>query len=197
VSKLEIKYPPGATPLDPDELAGLIPTYITTQGELNTLERENILEAAVWALGKKHPDILNVSFCFDLHKKMFKNVWKWAGTPRTSNKNIGVSRELISQQLKLLFDDTDYWIKHGTYTLDEIGARFHHRLVFTHAFANGNGRHARMMADIVLEQNGGPPFTWGNSDLYDSESAARKEYISSLKLADKGNFDPLLKFVRS
>ena len=197
MSKLEIKYVPGATPLDPNELAGLIPDYITTQGELNTLERDNILEAASWALGKKHSAHLNVTFCSGLHQRMFKNVWKWAGRQRTTDKNIGVSKELIQQQLKLLFDDTDYWIKNVTYSPDEIATRFHHRLVAIHAFANGNGRHARMMADIVLEQNGHQPFTWGNTDLYDSESSARKEYIESLKLADRGNIDRLLKFVRS
>ena len=197
MSKLEIKYAPGATELDPNELGGLIPSYITTQGELNTLERENILEAASWALGKKHSDHLNVSFCFDLHQRMFKNVWKWAGKQRTSNKNIGVSKELIPEQLKVLFDDAAYWIKNATYSPDEIGARFHHRLVAIHAFANGNGRHARMMADIVLEQNGHQPFSWGNTDLYDSENSARKEYIASLKLADQGNIEKLLKFVRS
>jgi Fic-DOC domain mobile mystery protein B len=197
VSKLEIKYATGATELDPNELGGLIPSYITTQGELNTLERENILEAVSWALGKKHSDHLNVSFCFDLHQRMFKNVWKWAGKQRTTNKNIGVSKELIPEQLKLLFDDADYWIKNATYSPVEIGARFHHRLVAIHAFANGNGRHARMMADILLEQNGHQPFSWGNTDLYDNESSARKEYIASLKLADQGNIERLLKFVRS
>lgn len=200
MSKIEIKYPPGATPLDPDELEGLIPDYITTQGELNTLEMENIVEATNWALGKKHTDFLNASFCFDLHKRMLDRVWKWAGQQRRSNKNIGVSKEQINTQLKQLFDDTDYWIKNNSFSWDEIAARFHHRLVWIHAFVNGNGRHARLMTNILLRSNGHEPFTWGNAthqELIDTESAVRKEYIATLREADKDNYGRLLKFVRS
>lgn len=197
---MEIKYPPGATPLNPDELDGLIPEYITTQGELNILEMENIIDATNWAQSKKHTDFLNASFCYELHKKMFERVWKWAGQQRRSNKNIGVSKEQITSQLKQLFDDTDYWIKHNWFDWDEIAARFHHRLVWVHAFVNGNGRHARLMTNILLHSNGQTPFTWGNAthkELIDTESIARKKYISALREADKNNFDLLIKFSRS
>ncbi len=197
MSKLVFEYPPGATPLDPNELAGLIPSYITTQGELNILERENILEAANWAFGKNGHDCLNISFCFDLHKRMFSKVWKWAGSTRTTDKNIGVPKEQIPTKLKLLFDDAHFWMKENTYSFDEISARFHHRLVAIHVFPNGNGRHSRLMTEIIQSENDHTPFTWGKSDLYSSESEARKEYIASLKLADQGNFTKLLAFVRS
>ncbi len=196
MSKLQIQYPPGATPLDPNELAGLIPNYITTQGELNQLEKENILDASRWALGKTNHDCLNVTFCLDLHKRMFSKVWKWAGTTRLTDKNIGVSKEQIFPKLKILLDDTDFWIKQKTYSFDEIGARFHHRLVAIHAFTNGNGRHARLMTEILQTVNGETPFTWGNSDLYGSESEARRAYLAALKEADKGNYNQLIKFVR-
>lgn len=196
MTKLNIKYPLGATPLDPDELAGLIPTYISTHAELNQLEKENILEATTWALGKTNHDCLNTSFCLDLHKRMFSTVWKWAGQIRLSDKNIGIPKEQIHTKLKLLFDDTDFWIREKTFTFDEIAARFHHRLVSIHAFANGNGRHARLMTEIVQTVNGEMPFTWGSSDLYSSESEARQDYLAVLKEADKGGYDPLIQFAK-
>lgn len=197
MSRLTIVYPPGATPLDPDEMGGLIPNYITTQGELNQLERTNILEATQWALGKTTHDCLNISFCMDLHKRMFSKVWKWAGTVRLTDKTPGVPKEQINMKLKGLIDNTAYWIQHQVYDFDEIAARFHHGLVFVHVFANGNGRHARLMTEVVQTVNGETLFTWGSSDLYSSESQARKDYISALKAADQNNFAPLLKFVRS
>ena len=196
MSRIEIEYPPGATPLDPDELAGLIPNYITNQGELNELERENILEATQWALDGKEHDCLNISFCFDLHKRMFGNVWKWAGKARLTDKNIGVPKEQIAVRLKPLFDDTAFWIQAKTYNFDEIGARFHHRLVSIHAFPNGNGRHARLMTEVIQTVNGENPFTWGSSDLYGSESLARKDYMAALKLADRGDLSALITFLR-
>jgi Fic-DOC domain mobile mystery protein B len=197
MSKVEFNYPPGATPLDPNELGGLIPDYITHQSELNELERENILEATQWALGSQNHDCLNLSFCFDLHKRMFGKVWQWAGKARLSDKNIGVPKEQITVRLKSLFEDTAYWIQHKTYAFDEIGARFHHRLVSIHAFANGNGRHARLLTEVIQGVNGEIPFTWGRSDLYDSLSHARRDYITALKLSDQGDFSALIKFVRS
>jgi Fic-DOC domain mobile mystery protein B len=128
---------------------------------------------------------------------MFAKVWKWAGTPRLTDKNIGVPKEQIPMKLKPLFDDTTYWIQEKSYTFDEIGARFHHRLVSIHAFPNGNGRHARLMTEVIQTVHGETPFTWGSSDLYGSESNARKDYIAALKLADRGDFSPLMQFVRS
>ncbi len=196
MSKFEIVYPPGATPLDPNELAGLIPNYITTQGELNELERENILAAATWALGKTNHECMNVSFCVDLHKRMFSKVWKWAGKARLTDKNIGVPQEHIFTKLKILFDDTKFWIHEKTYGFDEIAARFHHRLVTIHVFPNGNGRHARLLTEVIQIVNGEIPFTWGSSDLYSSESETRKNYLAALRSADRGDFTALIKFVR-
>ena len=139
-----------ATPLDPNELEGLIPDYITTPSELNQLESDNILDAASWAFHKQPADFLNVTFTRDLHRRMFNRVWKWAGKPRTSNKNIGVFKEKIVSALAILFGDTQDWLDHKTYPADEIAARFHHRLAGIHVFVNGNGRHARLMTEILL-----------------------------------------------
>lgn len=200
MSKFQTKNPSGATPLDPNELNGLKPGYITTQEELNALERKNIIEATQWAMGKKHSDYLNVSFCLALHKRMLKDVWTWAGQIRSSEKNIGVPKEQILSQLKNLFDDINYWLEHETYAVEEIAIRFHHRLVSIHPFPNGNGRHARLMTDILLEQNSENSFTWGqgtNSELIDAEGTTRDKYISSLRQADQNNYSPLLKFARS
>ncbi len=198
MADLKFIYPPGATPLDPDESAGLIPDYVSTQGELNVLEQENIVEAHAWARKKVHGDILNVSFALELHKQMFGRVWKWAGRPRVSNKNIGVSHEQINAKLSALLKDTDHWIKNQTYNWDEIGARFHHRLVSIHVFSNGNGRHARLMTDILLEKYRQSPFTWGaTQSSLEVQSTVRKNYISALKSADQGDLKELIRFVRS
>lgn len=128
---------------------------------------------------------------------MFSTVWKWAGKTRDTDKNIGVPKEQILTKLKVLFEDTAYWIENKTYPFDEIGTRFHHRLVSTHAFPNGNGRHARLMTEVAQTANNEEPFTWGSSNLYGSESEARKEYLRALQLADKGNYSQLIQFVRS
>ena len=197
---LKIQYPKGATPLDRDELAGLIPTYITTQGELNSLERDNILDALNWAAKKKAKDRTSISFAYDLHKQMFGRVWKWAGTLRKTDKNIGVAWAQVSSQLPLLFQDLEYWIINQTYSWDEIGARFHHRLVAIHAFPNGNGRHARLLTDLILEVHGQIPFTWGmdsESASLEADGALRDEYIEALREADSKNMTRLIRFVRS
>ncbi len=200
MSPFPFDYPPGATPLDPNEVDGLIPDYITTQGELNALERENILEAVNWAHGRRHSDVLNATFALDLHMRMLSRVWRWAGTPRTSNKNIGVPKEHIATELAKLFGDAKYWIENRTYGWDEIGTRFHHRLVSIHVFVNGNGRHARILTDILLSSNGREIFSWGmktSEGVLEVERALRQEYISDLKKADQGDYDALLIFVRS
>jgi Fic-DOC domain mobile mystery protein B len=182
VSKFEIAYPPGATPLDPNELAGLVPNYITTQGDLNQLERENILVAATWALGKSNHDCMNISFCLDLHKRMFSRVWKWAGKTRLTEKNIGVPKEQIFTKLKLLFDDTEFWIqdrRHMILTKSQQDFIIDSSLFMR--FPNGNGRHARLMTEVIQIVNGETQFTWGSSDLYSSESDARKDYLAALR----------------
>ena len=194
---INFEYPQGATPIDPGEIEGLLLTHITTRSELDRWEQDNINEALAWVETHKPKDILNEPFMKMLHNKMFCNVWKWAGKFRRTEKNIGVSWYNISVELKKLCDDVEYWIKNKTFPDDEIAARFHHRLVSIHLFPNGNGRHARLAADILLEHVlNKPPFTWGNTNLVKS-GRDRKRYIESLVTADRGDYKNLLEFARS
>jgi Fic-DOC domain mobile mystery protein B len=194
---IEFNYPIGATPLDPNEIDGLLLTHITTRSELDRWEQDNINEALAWLEQRKSKDIFNESFMKQLHKRMFGNVWKWAGKLRQTEKNIGVPWYQISLETKTLCDDVKYWIENKTFSDDEIAARFHHRLVSIHLFPNGNGRHARLMADILLENVlGKPPFTWGSRNLIDA-GMDRQRYIESLVAADRGDYRQLMDFVRS
>ncbi|PCI50028.1 MAG: cell filamentation protein Fic [Moraxellaceae bacterium] len=147
--------PEGATLLDSDEKEGLRFAHITTRGELDQLEQANIVEGLRWLKKQNNTDTLSVKFVCDLHKRLFGQVWKWAGTFRQlhnglAEKNIGVDPIQIAIQLRQLLDDTRYWIAHKTYRSIELAARFHHKLVSIHAFPNGNGRHSRIMADAIL-----------------------------------------------
>lgn len=187
--------PNGATPITSEEKEGLIPTYITLRSELNEAEQLGITAAEEWAFSRKR-DILNESIIRTLHKKMFENVWRWAGKYRTTHRNIGVEPWKITSDLQNLIHDVSYWIKNKTYPLDEIAARFHHRLVSIHPFPNGNGRHARIAADILLVNLNGKRFTWGRTSLVNS-TETRRSYIDALRAADAKDISNLLKFVRS
>jgi len=194
---IEFEYPDGATPLDPDEAEGLMLTHITTREELNRWEFDNILEAKVWTDRTKPVDILNEEFIKTLHKRMFGNVWKWAGNFRHSDKSIGGSWQHIPMSLKNLCDDTLLWIELQDDPPDLIAVRFHHLLVSIHPFSNGNGRHARAMTDLLLKNKlKQPEFSWGKLNLSDKE-AVRKQYIDSLHSADNGDYKPLLAFART
>ena len=194
---IDSKYPKGATPIDPDEAVGLRLNHITTQGELNRWEQENIVEALAWIEKTKPTDILNEQFIKQLHKRMFGNVWKWAGQFRRSGKNIGVLWHQIPENIKNMCDDVPEWIQSQYESPEEMAVRFHHRLVWIHPFPNGNGRHSRLMANIFLENVlHGSPFTWGNQDL-SNPNESRSRYINALQEADNGNLVPLLEFANS
>lgn len=192
---MKFDYPEGATPLEPEEIADLIPTHITTHEQLNAWEQKNIISAEKWARKKK--DIISVHFIQQLHKQMFNETWKWAGTFRHSGKNIGVDWYTIPVELKKLCDDVKYQWENKSFSDDEIAVRMHHRLVWIHAFPNGNGRHARLMADLLIMQLGHTRFSWGiNQDLYKA-TPIRKQYIDALRLADQGDYSKLINFARS
>jgi len=195
---MDFDYPEGATPLSPDEANGLLLTHITSRDELNLWEQKNITEAIEWLDRTKPKDVLNEAFARKLHDKMFDKVWSWAGTFRQREVTIGRPWELIPEELKQLFDDVKWWIKHNTHSSDEIGVRFHHRLTSIHPFPNGNGRHARLMADLLVENVlGRPCFTWGRVDLT-KKSNSRSRYIQALHTADNEfEYGPLLDFARS
>lgn len=191
---MQFEYAYGATPTDLDEAALLIPKHIRRMSELNAFEHANILMAEQWALRSQFS--LSVAYLKKLHKNMFNQTWKWAGQFRTTGKNIGVDAYRIETELQHLCNDISFQIEHHSFLFDELCARFHHRLVLIHAFPNGNGRHARLMTDLLLMKSGHKRFTWG-SLTKDSEANIRRTYISSLRLADEHELKPLLDFVRS
>jgi len=196
---LILKYEEGQTPLDVDEREGLKIKAITTQGELNEFEQLNIEKAVEWTIHAKLKleRILSEKFIKDLHRKMYGAVWKWAGTFRKSNKNIGVEWSQIGTQLKNLIDDTKFWIENKKYTSEEIAIRFKHKIVLIHCFSNGNGRHSRLMADIIMESIfGGNVFSWHHSNMVKADEI-RKMYIKALKAADNGNIKPLIEFAQN
>ena len=191
---MKFEYPFGATPLDGDEAALLIPKHITIMSDLNAFEHANILMAEQWAVGSRFN--LTVPYMKRLHAKMFDQTWKWAGQFRKTGKNIGVDAYRIETELKQLNEDVQYQIENQAFSFDEIATRFHHRLVLIHAFPNGNGRHARLMTDLLLQKNGKERFTWG-SLMRDSDTMIRRNYIAALRLADTHEMFALLNFVRS
>lgn len=193
---MKLEYPPGATPLDPDEAAGLIPDHVTNQVQLNRWELQNVLNGEQWAFANKHADLLTLDFLLTLHKRMFGDTWRWAGTIRRSEKNIGVAPEHIEAELRNLFGDVEAQLRDKSWPLDEIAARFHHRLVSIHPFPNGNGRLARTMTDLLLAQQGSPRFGWGSGDLTSTDSDVRRRYISALQFADKRDYRQLFEFLQ-
>ena len=188
--------PEGTTPLDPDEAEGLIPTHLETQGALNAWEQANILRAEEWAFSRRRTDVLSEAFVLQLHRRMFSDTWTWAGTIRRTEKSIGVLVTQIRPDLRNLLDNAKYWMEHDTYKADELAVRFHHRLTQIHPFPNGNGRHARLMADVLLLTMGRPRFSWGSADLY-RRGEARERYLTALREADRSHTSPLLALARA
>jgi Fic-DOC domain mobile mystery protein B len=195
---LKLEYIEGQTPIDDDEKEGLLVKTITTKGELDEFEQLNIQQAVEWSMKTKfdRKKFLTEDFLLLIHKKMFGGVWDWAGTKRKTNKNIGVDKTLISMELKKLIDDCNYWIENNTFNQEEIAIRFSHRLVKIHLFPNGNGRHSRLVADIMISKIFSESvFSWGHSDL-SGVNSGRKEYIEAIRKADSDNFKPLIDFAR-
>jgi len=195
---LKLEYVDGQTPLDENESEGLKIKSISTHRELDELEHHNIEKALEWIFLQKlnRQKILTDTFIKSIHKRMFGQIWKWAGTFRKSEKNIGVDWIHIPVELKTLLDDTNYWIENQTYSSEEIAIRFKHRLVRIHCFANGNGRHSRILADILMESVFKlDAFSWNQSNMVKPDSV-RKVYINALKEADKGNIKSLLQFAK-
>jgi len=195
MSDLLLEEDDASTPLTAEEREGLIPSYVTLRRELNEAEQANILEAEQWAFSRKR-NVLDERFLTDLHKRMFGRVWRWAGKFRHTERNVGVDPYRIATDLRKLLDDSRYWIEHNTYPLDEISARFHHRLVYIHPFPNGNGRHARLATDLLLVALGQSRFSWGRTSLV-NPGETRHAYVVALRAADGRDIRPLLEFVRS
>lgn len=194
---MKINYPPGATPLNREEKEGLKRKHVSTREELDELEQANILKARAYFLGKHPKNILTEKFLRDLHRKMFADVWRWAGSYRTSDKNIGAYWQKIPEEVHKLLGDVQYWIDNKTDPHDSIAIRFHHRLVWIHPFPNGNGRHARLVTDLLLESIGAVPFSWGAGGRIQEAGEARQKYLEALRQADEKKYGLLLNFARS
>ena len=196
---LNIEYIDGQTPLNEEELDGLLIPSITTHEELDEFEQLNIEKAIQWTFGKKWKaeQLFSEKFVKDLHKRMYGEVWKWAGAFRESEKNLGIKSYLIPTELKVLLDDAIFWVQNDTYSPDELAIRFKHRLVSIHCFSNGNGRHSRLMADLIMEKLFNTTFfSWGSSNLVKATDT-RKAYIKAVKMADKQDLQPLIVFAKS
>ncbi len=195
---LDLDYAEGQTPLDEDEKEGLLIPSITTRVELDEFEQLDVEKAIEWLLAVKLniSKILSEMFVKDLHKRMFGDIWKWAGEFRKTNKNIGVDKFIIGIELKNLLDDCNYWIENKVFSRDEIAVRLSHRMVHIHPFANGNGRHSRLMADVLVTKGFGKPyFTWGSVSLT-KQSEARTKYLAALMDADRNDYKSLIEFSR-
>lgn len=195
---LKLDYDDGQTPLDEEEKEGLLIETISNRAELDEFEQQHIEEAVEWTLQRKFKQekILTEAFVKEVHKRMYGGVWAWAGEFRKTNKNLGVDKLQIAVELKKLLDDTNYWIEHKTFASDEIAIRFKHRIVSIHCFANGNGRHSRLMADVIIEHIFKQPvFTWGAANqLKDSDN--RNDYLTAVRAADKGNYKLIVEFAK-
>lgn len=194
---MDYNYITGQTPIDEDEKKDLR-VNVFTLDDLNQSEELNIIEGIKWAQKKKtlNKDIFTEQFILRLHKEMFGHVWKWAGIYRKTNKNIGVDKTIVQHELFKLFNDVEYWLKEELYSINELAVIFHHRLVKIHLFPNGNGRHARLCADLIILKYGGRKLSWSNMD-FRSEGDVRKRYIQALKKADVLNYKDLIKFASS
>jgi Fic-DOC domain mobile mystery protein B len=196
---LDLAYIDGQTPLGEEEKDGLLIPTIATRGELDEFEQQNIEQAVQWTLGRSfNPEtVLTEDFIRMVHKRMYADVWAWAGKFRKTNKNIGTDKWQIPAELRYLLDDIRYWHENNTYPPDEIALRFKHRIVSIHCFPNGNGRHSRLMADIIIEKiYRQPVFSWGAANL-SSEGEVRAAYLKAVKAADQGDYSLLLAFARS
>jgi len=196
---LNLVYQEGQSPLSEEEKEGLKIKTIFSHEELDEFEQKNIEVAVQWIMSKSlsSTEILSERFIKNLHRRMFSQVWSWAGKFRRSNKNIGVDKAMIIEEIKKLLDDCYYWINNKTFSEAEIAIRFKHRLVYIHPFPNGNGRHARLMADIIMEKIfKKSAFSWGGSNLNKSINL-RITYIKAIRKADEGDYSYLLNFARS
>ncbi len=196
---LDLDFIEGQTPLDEEEKEGFLIPSITTRGELNEFEQQNIEQAIQWSLSRsfKSNTIFTEEFIQALHKRMYGNIWEWAGEFRKTDKNIGVDKWQIPTLLRQLLDDVRFWYTNKTYSPDELTIRFKHRLVSIHCFSNGNGRHSRLMADIIIEKIFNQPvFSWGAANLV-KQGDPRTAYLVAIKAADNGNIIPLMTFARA
>lgn len=185
---------PDETPIDP---SGLKVKGITNREQLNSFEAENIRKAMAKYLARKptrRTARFDLSWAMRLHREMFGNVWEWAGSFRTEDKNLGIHWHQVETSLQALLDDLACWGQYGMEVLEQV-ARLHHRAVHIHPFENGNGRWSRLLANIWLKRHGHPPTAWPE-EVIGTVSVIRDEYITAIKKADEGDYEPLMELHR-
>jgi Fic-DOC domain mobile mystery protein B len=180
----------GETPVDPSHLKD---QSIGTRRELCRAEALNIRKAFVKYLAAP-PSKRLAPFDYDwllrLHEEMFGDVWTWAGRPRQENLNLGVAWPQIPEQLSALAKDLPLW-EPSAMPLGEQAARLHYRAVWIHPFPNGNGRWARLLANIWLRMHQGKLIVWPEEAIGE-ESLIRQDYLKALQAADRGDLGPLI-----
>jgi Fic-DOC domain mobile mystery protein B len=182
---------PGETPID--DLSGLKVKGITTRAELNFLEAANIEKVVAKYLTvrpSRRTAKFNYEWTLKLHKEMFGDVWRWAGVPRMHALNIGLASHVIPENLAMLLQDMESWPGFGIDFVEQA-ARLHHRAVQIHPFENGNGRWARMLANIWLKHNRQPLTLWPEH-VIGATSEARARYLEAIKKADGGEYEDLI-----
>lgn len=196
---LDLDAVSGQTPLTEEEKEGLLIPSITTRAELDEFEQQNIERAIQWTLQGRigRSQLLSETFIKRLHKEMYGDVWAWAGTFRRSEKNMGVNWTLIPVEVRKLMDDCKHWIDADVYAPEVVAVRFKHRIVQVHCFPNGNGRHSRLMGDLILQKFFRlAPFSWGSGANLEKAGGSRDEYIRAIREADNGTFERLIEFAR-
>jgi Fic-DOC domain mobile mystery protein B len=192
-----------ATPLTDAERMGLrLPAL--TRADLNRAEADNISRAMTWLFlsqRRLRPELVTrETWLRDLHRRMYHQVWTWAGQYRTTDRNLGVPYWQVRMDMRNLEADVQAWLADTSATRfgnDECAIRLGYRLVVIHPFPNGNGRWSRLASDALIVALGGSRFTWGGASLTDA-GQLRRTYISSLHTADAtGDLSPLTAFARS
>ncbi|MDB6094959.1 MAG: mobile mystery protein [Verrucomicrobia bacterium] len=186
------------TELSAEEQLDLIPS-VSTRAQLNRVERLNINTARIWAMKSRtlqNPDLLTDHFGRELHRRMFNGIWRWAGHYRTTGKNLGWEVHRLNEGVRNAFDDSKAQLQHAVFSVPEVAVRLHHRLVTIHPWPNGNGRHARLMADIVVAAHGKAELPWGRKANLVEVGELRARYIAAIHCADAGDLKPLLDFAQ-
>ncbi|MGK5081953.1 mobile mystery protein B [Bdellovibrionota bacterium FG-1] len=188
----------GQTPLPPELQKGLKPKHIQTMAELDEYEEQNIALGIAWLKGQKDGGV-TYDFWLKLHKRLFSDVWRWAGEVRKHELNNPDfhSPHQIWTALRQLEGDLAYWIKEKSFSKAETAARFHERIETIHPFANGNGRFGRILVEYFCGKNDWKVPTWGHA-FKDSPKDRRMTYIASLDQARrKGGYKRLVEFMFS
>lgn len=198
-----VTEPEDTTPLTAAERQGLLVPALT-RAELNRVEAENITKAMSWLFLSRRRirpgSVTDEDWLKGLHRRMYGEVWTWAGRYRTTDRNLGVPYWQLRVDMRNVLGDVRAWLADTSasrYGPDECAIRFGYRLVVIHPFPNGNGRWSRLASDALVVALGGSRFTWGGASLT-TRGTVRRTYIAALQAADtRGDLRPLMAFARS